>query len=75
MLRFDRHGIKQFAKANRTDFCHSITSLIVLDVKEPGFVCGPGLDPAPLLSRGSGGCSSFMHAFSRMLVHFPLVPA
>lgn len=53
--------------------CSVRTSSIVFDVKEPEVPC-----PRPiciLLSLGSGGCSSFMQAFSRIFVHFPLDPA
>lgn len=41
------------------------------DVFDPEF---PAL-PSSLALFFSGGASSFMHAFSRMFVHFPLVPA
>lgn len=55
------------------------TSLIVLEVNGHEFVGKPGAALAPaettVLSLGSGGCSSFMQAFSRILVHLPLVPA
>lgn len=41
------------------------------DAFDPEF---PAL-PSSLAFFFSGGASSFMHAFSRMFVHFPLVPA
>lgn len=45
---------------------------MVFEVSDPE-PCGP--DTLPDLSLGSGGCSSFIHAFSRILVHLPLLPA
>lgn len=54
--------------------CSLRTSEMALDVNDP--LWGPeALSLGPLGSRGSGGCSSFMQAFSKILVHFPLVPA
>ena len=41
----------------------------------PGFGARGVEDPAMELTRSLGGGSSFIQAFSSMLVHLPLVPA
>ena len=48
-------------------------SPVVVTIKAGG-ICPAGSVTATGLTRFSGGGSSFMQAFSSMLVHLPLVP-
>lgn len=50
------------------NYCQHSLEVDVFDSELPAL-------PSSLAFFFSGGASSFMHAFSRMFVHFPLVPA